>query len=277
MTDGEPMEEESGAHDLVRLVGRQLKTLRLRAGLEREEFADRMGFSPHTIASIEQGRRRPPGPDFLDRADDLLDAGGVLSAAKHAVSRTRLPAFFRGVAGLEERAVEYHSYENQVVPGLLQTEEYTRALYRMRRPALDDDTVEGHVAARMTRRGFLDRTPPPTTSFVMEEVVLRRPLGGREVLHGQCRHLLALAARRNIEIQVLPTEIDDHAALGGPLVLLRPGNGSMVAYLEVQNASALRTDRNAVREIAQRYETIRAQALTPRETLRYIEKLVGET
>jgi transcriptional regulator with XRE-family HTH domain len=276
MADTEQLDAGEPGPDIIRLIGVQLKALRIRAKLEREDFGEQMGYSAHTIASIEQGRRRPPEPGFLDRADELLNAGGVLKAAKGEVAKAGLPAFFRDVAKLEERAVEYHSYQSQVIPGLLQTESYARALFRMRRPTLDDDTVEKHVAARQARQEILKRKPAPTMSFVVEEVVLHRPFGGREVLRTQRRHLLNIGQQRNVEIQVMPTDREDHAGDGGPLTLLRTQDEPMIAYLEVQGVSALRMQQSVVRDISQRYETIRAQALTPRESMRYIEELLGE-
>ncbi|MFD5321727.1 helix-turn-helix domain-containing protein [Streptomyces sp. NPDC127098] len=276
----EESEQEQDTSDpgpnVFKLVGALLKSLRQNAELDREAFGARMGYSAHTIASVEQGRRRPPGPDFLEQADRVLRAGGLLKLAQKEVAKARLPAFFRGVAKLEETAVEYHSFQNQVVPGLLQTEDYMRALYRNRRPALDDETIEEHVTARKARQDILTRKPAPSMSFVIEEVVLHRPYGGRAVLDGQRRHLLRMGRQRNVDVQIMPTDREEHAGDAGPMILLRAENEPMTAYVEVQGISASRTDPETVRKISQRYETIRAQALNPRESMHYIEKLLGE-
>ena len=274
MTDLRPLDAgEDAGPDIVRLIGAQLKSLRMNAQLEREEFAARVGYSTHTVISVEQGLRRPPEPDFLDRADEVLRAGGLLKLAKREVAKACLPAFFRDAARLEERAVEYHSYENQVVPGLLQTREYARALFRMRRPMLDEETVEERTAARLARQALLDRTPAPTMSFVLEEAVLHRPLGGREVLRAQREHLLRLARQPNIELQVMPTGREDHAGSGGPLLLLRAEGEPMAAYVEAHGLGVLHTRADTVRDLSQRYEILRAQALGPRESARLIERL----
>jgi transcriptional regulator with XRE-family HTH domain len=276
MTDARHQDTDHGP-DIVRLVGAQIKTLRLNAGLNREQFGTLMGYSEHTISSIEQGRRRPAEPDFLDKADEILDARGLLILAKKEVAKSRLAPFFRDAANIEEQVIEYHCYENQVVPGLLQTEAYARALYRMRRPTLDEETIEEQVAARLARQDIFDHNPAPTMSFVLEEAVLHRPYGGREILRGEREHLLTVGQRRNVEIQIMPTDAEDHAGAGGPITLLRPQGEPMVAYVEVQNVSALHQDTEAVREMSQRYEIIRAQALTPRESMRYIETLLGDS
>lgn len=141
--------EAGGAPDpgtgILRAFGRQLKRFRIRAGLERPELGARTGYSPSTIAAYEQGRRIPP-PRFIDVVDELLDAGGVLQEMKDEVVRAQYPVFFRGAARLEAHAVELHVYANQAVPGLLQTEDYARAVFRMMRPPLDDEIADQRVA-----------------------------------------------------------------------------------------------------------------------------------
>ncbi|WP_175400420.1 helix-turn-helix domain-containing protein, partial [Streptomyces prasinopilosus] len=120
-------EQEAGA-GILHVFGRQLKLCRERAGLDRAELGSRAGYSASTIASFEQGRRIPP-PKFIDNADELLDAGGLLKAGKEEVARAQYPAFFRDAARLEGEAVEIHLYDTHLVNGLLQTEEYARAVF----------------------------------------------------------------------------------------------------------------------------------------------------
>ncbi|HWM36474.1 MAG TPA: Scr1 family TA system antitoxin-like transcriptional regulator, partial [Streptomyces sp.] len=176
---GSRPEDEPGTGVVV-AFGRQMKLLRVQAGLERPEFGKRTGYAPQSIGSFEQGRRIPP-PRFIDRADEVLNAGGVLKALKDEVARAQYPPFFRDMARLEAEAVELFLYAAQAVPGLLQTEKYTRALLTMRRPLLDEDTIEQRVASRIARQEVLNRWPAPLISFVIEEHVLRRPCGGKAV------------------------------------------------------------------------------------------------
>ncbi|MEU4076349.1 helix-turn-helix domain-containing protein [Streptomyces venezuelae] len=260
---------------MLHLFGQQLKLCRMRAGMERAELGARTGYSASTIASFEQGRRIPP-PKFIDQADEVLDAAGVLKAGKKEVARAQYPAFFRDAALLEAEAVELHLYALQAVPGLLQTEEYTRALLRLRRPLLDEETIELRVSARLTRQEIFNRWPAPLMGFAIDEAVLRRPFGGRSVLRGQLEQLLLLGAKRNVEIQVMPLDREDNAGVDGPFTLIARKGEEQVAYLEVQGRGTLVTDREEVRAVAARYGIIRAQALTPRESLAFIEKLLGE-
>ncbi|GGX06655.1 transcriptional regulator [Streptomyces malachitofuscus] len=267
-------EDEPGT-GVVTAFGRQLKLLRTRAGMERAEFGKRVGYSGETVASIEQGRRIPQ-PQFIEQADEVLGAGGVLTALKEEVAKAQYPSFFRDAARLESEAHELFLYAVQAVPGLLQTEEYTRALLAMRRPLLDEDTIEQRVSARLSRQETFARWPAPLVSFVIEEAVLRKPFGGRSVLRGVLENILVIGRRRNVEIQVMPNDQEDNAGVDGPFTLITPKKGEQIAYLEVQGRSILVTDRNEVRSISARYGIIRSQALTPRESLGFVEKVLGK-
>ncbi|MFF7394000.1 helix-turn-helix domain-containing protein [Streptomyces scabiei] len=257
------------------VFGRQLKLFRDRAGMDRARLGSLTGYSASTIASFEQGRRIPP-PKFIDQADEVLDAGGVLSASKEEVARAQYPAFFRDAARLEAKAAALHVYATKAVPGLLQTEEYARAVFSMWRPLLDEETINQRVTARLARQEIFCRTPLPTISFVIEEFVLRRPLGGRVVMQGQLEQILLQGHRRNVEIQVMPIERDEHAGLEGPFTLIETNDGQRIAYVEAYKDSRLYTERRQVREIEEQYGILRAQALTPRESLALVEKLLGE-
>ncbi|MET9766231.1 helix-turn-helix transcriptional regulator [Streptomyces sp. NPDC006415] len=255
--------------------GRQLKLLRLRAGLDRTEFGNRVGYAAQSVASFEQGRRIPQ-PGFIDQADPVLDAGGLLLALKEEVARAQYPAFFRDAARLEAKAVALCVYALYAVPGLLQTADYARAGFRMERPLLDDEAVEQGVSARLARQEVYDRRPAPLLSFILDEGVLRRPIGGRAVLRAQLEQIIRIGEKRNVEIQVMPFDREDHAALGGPFTLIDTVQGQRIAYAEVQGESRLYTGRTMVRDLEARYGIIRSQALTPRESLEFIRKLLGE-
>ncbi|WP_404816530.1 helix-turn-helix domain-containing protein [Streptomyces thermolineatus] len=267
--------QDDSASEVLRYFGRQLALFRSRAGLTQTELGRLTGYSESSVAAFEHARRIPQ-PDFVDRADELLDAGGVLKAGKEFVEQARYPPFFRDFAKLEVDAVSLCSYENQVLPGLLQTEEYARALFRMRVPSLKDEDIEQHVAVRIQRQALLHRDPLPTLGFVVEEAVLRRPLGGPDVLKRQLKWLVQCAQLRNVEIQVLPTVVAEHAGVAGPMVVLETPEHRQLAYVEVQDQSILIAKPEQVSVLSQRYGIIRAQALTPWESTSLIEQLAGD-
>lgn len=153
--DTEGTTADTSGQAVVAAFGQTLKTLRLRAGLEREEFGRRIGYSASTIASYEQGRR-VPSPRTIERADEVLGADGLLTVWKEQVERAQYPVFFQGMASLEKVAIELLSYDTLVVKGLLQTEAYMRAVLAMRRPPRG--VARGVDGLRRTRL-----TPSPLT------------------------------------------------------------------------------------------------------------------
>lgn len=267
-------EDESGA--VIATVGRQLKMWREAAGLDQAKFGERMGYGPNLIYKIERGSRIPR-PEFLDKADEVLGAGGKIAAMKTDVERARYPKKVRDLAKLESEAIELGAYASIVVHGLLQTEEYARALYAQRRPGYSEDEIERLVAARMARQQILGQPAAPLLTVVHEETVLRRPVGGKMVLRRQLERLLDVGGLRQVEIQVMPTTVEEHAGLAGSLQLMRIKDGTTVGHNEGQLVSRLITDPKDVQILDMRYGMIRAQALTPRESLTFIEKVLGET
>ncbi|MEU9952330.1 helix-turn-helix transcriptional regulator [Streptomyces sp. NPDC047939] len=270
------MRPESKSENGVAVAfGRQLKLLRIRAGLDRVEFGKRVGYAAQSIASFEQGRRIPQ-PEFVVKADRVLDAGGLLMALKEELARSQYPAFFRDMARLEAEAVGLCVYGLYAIPGLLQTADYARASFELERPLLDEGDIEQGVSARLVRQEIYDRRPAPLLSFIVDESVLRRPIGGWPTLYSQLEQMLRIGSKRNVEIQVMPLDREDHAALGGPFTLIDMAQGQRLAYAEVQGDSRLYTSRETVRELEARYGIIRSQALTPRESMEFIAKLLGE-
>ncbi|MGX4689373.1 Scr1 family TA system antitoxin-like transcriptional regulator [Streptomyces sp. JNUCC 63] len=265
--------DEAG-RGVVVAFGQSMKTLRVRECLDREEFGRRLGYSASTVASFEQGRRIPL-PRTIDRADEVLRAGGLLTVWKEQVERAQYPAFFQGMAALEKEAIELVSYSMPVLNGLLQTEEYMRALLGMRRPPLDEETIEQRVTARLARQDIFDRRPAPFLSFVLDESILRRPYGGKAVLRGELEHLLLIGQKRNVEIQVMPLDREDNAGVNGPFTVVTRKDGKKFVYTEAQGIGSLQTDPEQGVLAAALYAIIRSQALSPRESLEFIERLLG--
>ncbi|WP_327400941.1 helix-turn-helix domain-containing protein [Streptomyces sp. NBC_01288] len=261
---------------VLHVFGRQLKRFRVRAGMERAQLGARTGYSASTIASYEQGRRIPPAR-FIVKADEVLDAQGVLTEFVEELEKAQYPAFFQDAAELEKKALGWHVYDALVINGLLQTEDYARAVFTMRRPLLDEETIEQRVAARLVRQAIFERKPAPTISFVVEESLLRKRLGGQEVMRGQLEQILLTGQQRNVQIQVMPNDREEHAALSGSFTLIETEKGRRISYVDAYKGSRLYADHQTVREMDERYGILRAQALTPRESLSFVEKLLGET
>ncbi|MFD7811637.1 Scr1 family TA system antitoxin-like transcriptional regulator [Streptomyces sp. NPDC059785] len=142
---------------MVAAFGRQLKLLRVRAGQDRAAFGKLVGYAAESVASIEQGRRIPQ-PRFIERADEVVGAGGVLVALKEELARAQYPAFFRDAARFEAKAMALNVHAMYAVPGLLQTEEYARAVFHLQRPLLQDEIVVGVPRATDGRGMSAQRT-----------------------------------------------------------------------------------------------------------------------
>lgn len=275
-----PVESDGTAH-LFRALGKQIKVLRERAGMSQRELGLAAHCGEDLVSAVERGVRTPQ-PDFLERVDQVVGAGGVLVAAADEVrealarARTRHPDWFRDYARAEAEAVVLHEYSNQAVPGLLQTEDYARAVFTQRRPLLDEATIEKRVADRIARQQIFERWPAPTFSFVLEESALQRPIGGRSVQRQQLKRIQQVGLMRTVQLQVMLTDCEEHPSLGGSFTLLTPRGRQQVAYMEVQGYPRLVTDPDEVSVFVERYGIIRAQALTPRESLTLIEKMLGE-
>ncbi|MBT2405649.1 MULTISPECIES: helix-turn-helix transcriptional regulator [unclassified Streptomyces] len=275
-----PVEVDGTAY-LFKALGKIIKVLRERAGLQQKELAALVHVGEDLVSSIERGVRTPQ-PDFLENVDRALGAGGVLLAAVPDVrealkrARTRHPDWFRDFAKAEADANALHYFGYQGVPGMLQTENHARAIFVKRRPLLDESTIEKRVADRLARQQIFERWPSPTFSFVLDHSLLMRPVGGPKVHAEQLRRLLEIGRLRTVELQVMPFGQGEHPAMEGSFTLLNPKGRQQVAYTETYNHPNLITDPEQVRIYAERYGIIRAQALTPHESLTLIEKTLGE-
>jgi transcriptional regulator with XRE-family HTH domain len=268
--------DDDWALAVVATVGRQLRLRREAAGMRVGEFAVAVGYGEDLVYKIESGKRIPR-PEYLDTADEVLDAGGLIAAMKEDVKRVRYPKKVRDLAQMEARAVELQLYDPVNIHGLLQTSGHAQALFRMRRPRYAEDEVERGVAARMARKAVFERDSAPELSFVQDEWTLRRRLGGTAVVRQQLEHLLEVGQLPNVEIQVMPMDREEHAGVDGGIEVLKFEDGTAVGRSPgVANGRPV-NDPKQLRILELRYGIIRAQALTPRESAAFIEQLLGET
>lgn len=261
---------------VITTVGRQLKLRREAVGMRAADFGRAVGYGEDMVYKIEGGKRIPR-QEYLDRADEVLRAGGLLAATWEDVKRVRYPKKVRELAKLESQAVEIGVYESSSINGLLQTPEHARALFESWQPAYTPEEVEHLVAARTARQAVFDRSPAPALGFVQEEATLRRPVGGTMVWRQQLERLLEVGQLRNVTLQVMLTSSEAHPGLNGRIEVLKFGDGSAVGRSDGAFNGRPSSDPKQVRILELRYGTIRAQALPPRESLSFIQQLLGET
>ncbi|AWK10716.1 transcriptional regulator [Streptomyces spongiicola] len=261
--------------DSLRTFGAVVQALREHAGLSREEFGTRVGYSKHTVASVEQGRRMADR-DFVERAEPLLgNTGALRKAAPHLSRQAGLASWFRQWARLEAQALTLWTYECRVVPGLLQTEAYARAVTESVPPVKDEQQVAKQVTARLERQQLLDRRPPIAFSFIVEQSLLERGTGGPDVMRELLDKLLEMSAQFNVELQIMPRHQPDHAGFDGPLMLLESPDNKWSGYAEGQRGGLLVSHRKEVSIMLQRYARLRSQALTSDDSRSLLKQLRG--
>ncbi|MFI8367991.1 Scr1 family TA system antitoxin-like transcriptional regulator [Streptomyces sp. NPDC085466] len=275
MTDEVPKGSEPETSESLKAFGEVVKVFRKRAGLTQEQFAPLVGYSLPMVASIEQGRRLP-SKEFVEKAEEVLDAFGVIrAAAKHLTRKTGLAKWFEEWAALEPQAVTLYTYENRLVPGLVQTAAYARTLFEEQIPAMGDDKIESNLVTRVERASILTERPETIFSFIVEEHALRRQVADADVMREQIDHILDLGSRRNIDIQVMAQSRGYHAGLGGPLCLLETEENAWYAYCEGQGTGQLISDAKEVSIFQQRYARMRAQALSVEATVGLLREIRG--
>ncbi|AKH81787.1 DNA-binding protein [Streptomyces sp. CNQ-509] len=255
--------------------GKLVKLHRQRAGMTQPQLADLVGYSVDTVAAIEQAKR-PAKLAFTQGAERELDAQGTLMVLQEEVDRAKLPEFFRDVALLEEEALSRYGWDPLLVPGLLQTEDYARALFSAHCPPLAEDEIEQSVEARLARQRLLTRKKPVELCFVIGEAALRNPVGGKRVQREQLEALQKHADLPHVEIQVMSWACGFHPGLNGPMVVMETAEHEVVGYVESQGAGFVVSDADRVSSFTHRYGKMRSLALSPDESARFIDRLAGD-
>ncbi|MGV9944143.1 helix-turn-helix domain-containing protein [Streptomyces sp. NPDC003401] len=270
-------EREPHPSDSLRTFGAFVQALREHAGLSRTDLGERVRYSKHTVESVELGRRMPD-ETFVERAEEALgNTGALRKAARHLTrGEAGLAAWFRRWARLEREAVSLCTYECRLVPGLLQSEAYARAVFDNSIPLLTDEQMEAQLTARMNRQTMMRERSTVPFSFIVEESVFRRRLGGVQVQLSMLDHVLEVTAPRNVTLQVVPLELEFHGCLDGPVRILETQEGRRLGYSEGQQNGRLISDPKEMSLLCQRYETLRSQALNPKESRDLLERLRGE-
>jgi transcriptional regulator with XRE-family HTH domain len=288
--DGRVLGYTPGSPTVLRiLLGTQLRRLRTGKGISREDAGYAIRGSHAKISRLELGQ-----VGFKERdVADLLTLYGVTDDAERAplleLARQAnapgwwhkysdlLPGWFEVYIGLEGAASGIRTYENQFVPGLLQTPAYARAVIRLAHERASEKEVDRRVALRILRQRRLAGEQAVTLWAVIDEAVVRRTLGGSDVMCEQVRHLLDMIERRNVTVQLMPFDRGGHAAAGGPFSLLRFPERDLpdVIYME-QLTSALYLDKPAESEqYLQVMDRLSIQAESPEETKRFLAGLLA--
>ncbi len=281
-----------GAPTVLRmLLARQLQALREKAGMTYEQAAEAIYSSPWTIRRMEraEGGLKPLTVKSLLMAygiTDVREIDAFLTLARDASKPgwwhsydDVLPSWFRTAVGLEESAALIRAYEPQVVPGLLQTEGYIRAITAASFPAATEEFTERAVALRLARQHLLSRPEPPGYWIVLDETVLRRPIGGREVMREQIAHLIEAAQRPKVTVQVIPFTAGWHPALYGMFWIFRFPDDQLpdIVYSEALTGACYLSKPEESARYTEALDQMCAQAASPEQTVSILRDIMKET
>lgn len=258
---------------MAAMFGSRVRRLRLAAGLTQAELGSMVHVVATRITQIERASGAKPTRDLARALDSALGADELLVDLWPYVHREAFPDWSRAFMAHAERAVSIQEYAASVMPGLVQTEEYARAVLRVGLTLHSPEQLEERLTARMGRQERLDSNDRPELWVVLDEAVLRRPVGGRAVMCAQLEALLAAASERRLTVQVLPFNQGEHDMMGGSLTLLTMPDGSRVAYTEGAHHGRLVEEPTDVTELALTYDRLRAAALPPLMSLDMIRSV----
>jgi transcriptional regulator with XRE-family HTH domain len=297
MSYGPPGEQQPGNADELRgptvlrmILGSQLRRLREAAGVTPDQAAWELRASRSKISRMEHGRVK-----FKDRdVADLLTLYGVteekLRARMLASARDAnapgwwskygdlLPDWFEEYLGLEGAASVIRTFELQFVHGLFQTEAYARAVTLLGRKTAPAEEIDRRVSLRIKRQDILAGPEPPQVWSVMDESVLRRPVGGRAAMRAQLNHLEEMTCLPQVTIQVIPFGGGGHAAAGGSFTLLRFAEPELpdVVYIEQLTSALYLDDRQDIDHSMEVMNDLSTEALTPDRTTQFIAEITRE-
>ena len=264
------------ASSMAALFGARLRRLRTRAGLTQAELGRGVHVVGARIAQVERATGHKPTAAFARLLDERLDADQLFADLWPHVNRESFPDWLLRYMGMSAKATAMRQYAAHVVPGLLQTEEYARALLQVGRTQTTAEQLDRRLAARMSRRSQLDEAGGLDYWVVLDESVLRRAIGGKAAMRAQFARLLEQVQAQHVTVQVLPFSSGEHAALGGSLTLLTLPDGSDVAYTEGAESGQLVQESEDVKTYSVTYERLRALAFPPKKSAELIRAAMEE-
>ncbi|PZT74929.1 MULTISPECIES: helix-turn-helix domain-containing protein [unclassified Streptomyces] len=251
--------------------GSELRRLREAADLSQVQLSESI-YCANTLVSQVETTRRIPTRDFSERIDAALRTDGHFSRLVSLVLRSQLPSWFQEYAEMEARAAYISTFQSQLIYGLLQTEEYARAVLATGVP----DDLDTLVAARMERQRILEGARPPLALVVLDEAVLYRPIGGPAVMRAQLNRLLDFATNRWTRVQVLPFAVGQHASLAGSFNVLRFDDDPDIVYTEDLISGHMTANSDTIREASLRYASLQAAALSVEDSAVLIARVMEE-
>jgi transcriptional regulator with XRE-family HTH domain len=255
--------------------GAELRRLRTEAGMTQRELGERTCYSTSYIGHVETAKRHP-SRDFAQKSDKVFNTD-TLTRLWALISKDAYPSWFRPYLEIEREARTIKNWEPVLVPGLLQTPDYARALVRATNPRWTSQQVEEVVDSRISRQEILDREDPPTFLAFLDEGVLHRLIGSTAVMRAQLEHLMELAeTQQHTSVQIVPLDAGAHAGLTGSIVVASFKNQPDVVYLESLWKGEVVTEPDGIEALTSQMDAIRVLALPQAASLSVIRKALEQ-
>ena len=257
--------------------GAEVRRWRTSAGMSQEQLGQQIGYSAALVGRVELGERSP-SLDFAEGCDRTMPAAGGLFGRLYELARHwegGYPSWFAEWVEAERRAITLCTWQPLLVPGLLQTADYARALFLAWHGTDSDDQVDQKVNARIERQTIFQRGDPPALWAVLDEGVLRRCVGSAATMRGQLLHLLEVSDRSTITLQVVPSEAGAHVGGLGAFFIAAFANAPSIVYLETADQGQIKERPSAVSKISEIFDQVRFEAL-PRGASRDLIRKVAE-
>ncbi|WP_424531279.1 helix-turn-helix domain-containing protein [Sphaerisporangium viridialbum] len=253
----------------------ELRRHRATAKLTQRQLAERMGYSDAMVAMVETAKR-PPSERFAELCDEVFGLDGTMKRLYIATTWNKAPEHFRPWLEEEEEATALRGWEPMLIPGLFQTEAYAREIFAAE-PDITSAEIDERVGARMQRQSILHREHPPLVAVLIDEAVIRRPMGDTEIMQGQLGYLLEVAQHPRVTIQIVPYSAQALCGLLGGFIIAERNGVPQTAYVEAQPNGRTVEDRNMLAKLLRRYDAIRAEALPSSQSLQLIKEAVNQS
>jgi transcriptional regulator with XRE-family HTH domain len=261
----------------LKVFGKMLKFYRNRSGLTSDQLGALVNLSGSAIRKIESGRQAPVDPlvDALEAIPGLRCDGALrelFDQMAEYLTNGVFPGWFQGWPNKEAAAVRIKSFSLAVVDGRFQTEDYARAILSTQ-VGISAEKLDGDVAARLARQAIFGRDNPPVFWNIIDEGALHRPVGSREIMRCQLEHVLEMAHRPNIVVQMIPLEAGAHEGLrGGPFTIVEFDDAPEAAYQDAAVSGQIIEDEDAIRVLAHTWEALQRVTLPETLSLRKMEE-----
>ncbi|MBU7599325.1 helix-turn-helix transcriptional regulator [Streptomyces sp. P38-E01] len=275
------MEDDSATEDFsprltpLQRFGADVRRVRLGRKLKQKQLGAAIGYSESYVSQVESGKL-PPSTKFAVGCDRVFGTNGLFGGLLDRLTESDHPLNFTPYLALEPRASEILDWSTTVLMGLCQTEAYANAIFRAGHPSEPEEVIQGKTVSRMDRRRILDGARPPHLWVVLHEACLRTLVGGRSVMTAQLQHLLSLADRPGVDIQVMPFEAGADGAHSMAFTLLRFADLPAVLYSEDPRGGRLFDHPAGVSNAQRGYDRLRANALSTERSRSFVGAILKE-